>query len=159
MSESALGVEPPLLHAEDRIAANLFCIGRKQRVVETLQFGCRGSGTALDHASERGVRKQATPQHHMARPGIGLHQRIHILKIENVAVIGHGERRTPQRLAVKLLARRSRIAVLLHARVHDQLCQRHAAIQIEHALVFVVILQPQPGLYRHRQRRPLAHIA
>ena len=95
----------------------------------------------------------------MARAGIGLHQRIHILKIENVAVIGHGERRTLQRLAVKLFARRARIAVLLHARVHDQLCQRYAAIQIEHALVFVVTLQPQPGLDRYRQRRAFAHVA
>ena len=94
----------------------------------------------------------------MARAGIGLHQRVHILKIENVAVIGHGERRAFQRLAVKLLARRSRIAVLLHARVHDQLCQRHAAIQIEHTLVFVVDLQPQPGLDRYRQRRALTHV-
>ena len=42
--------------------------------------------------------------------------------------------------------------------MHDQLCQRHAAIQIEHALVFVVALQPQPGFYRHRQGRSLAHI-
>ena len=127
--------------------------------METMQFGCRGSRAALDHASQRGVRKQATPQHHMACAGIGLHQRIHILKIKNIAVIGNRERRTLQRLAIKLFARRARIAVLLYARMHDQLCQRHAAIQIEHALVFVVILQPQPGLYRHRQRRPLAHIA
>ena len=36
VGESTLGVEPPLLHTEDRVAANLFCIGRKQRVVETL---------------------------------------------------------------------------------------------------------------------------
>ena len=32
VGEGAFGVEPPLLHAKDRIAANLFCIGRKQRV-------------------------------------------------------------------------------------------------------------------------------
>ena len=42
--------------------------------------------------------------------------------------------------------------------MHDQLRQRHAAIQIEHALVFVVALQPQPGLDRYRQRRALTHV-
>ena len=152
VGEGAFGVEPPLLHAKDRIAANFVRIGCKQRVVETLQLGCRGNRAALNHASQRGVREQAASQHYMARAGISLHQRIHILKIENVAVIGYGERRAFQRLAVKLLARRSRIAVLLHAWVHDQPCQRHAAIQIEHTLVFVVALKPQPGLDRYRQR-------
>ena len=122
VGESALGVEPPLLHTKDRIAANLFCIGREQCVVEALQLSSRCSRAALDHASERGIREQAAPQHYMARAGIGLHQRIHILKIKNVAVIGHGERRTLQRFAIELLARRARIAVLLHARVHNQLC-------------------------------------
>ena len=47
IGEGAFSVEPPLLHAKDRVAANLFCICRKQRVVEALQFGCRGSRTAL----------------------------------------------------------------------------------------------------------------
>ena len=122
VGESALDVEPPLLHTKDRIAANLFCIGRKQCVMEALQLSSRCSRAALDHASERGIREQAAPQHYMARAGIGLHQRIHILKIKNVTVIGHGKRRPLQRLAVKLLARRARIAVLLHARVHNQLC-------------------------------------
>ena len=55
----------------------------------------------------------------MACAGIGLHQRIHILKIKNIAVIGNRERRTLQRLAIELLARRARIAVLLHTRMHD----------------------------------------
>ena len=114
---------------------------------------------AVDHASQSGVREQAAPQHYMTCAGIGLHQRIHVLKIKNIAVVCHRKRRALQRLAIKLLARRARIAVLLHARVHNQLCQRHAAIQIEHALVFVVALQPQPGFYRHRQRRTFAHIA
>ena len=87
----------------------------------------------------------------MARAGIGLHQRVHILKIKNVTVIGHGERRTLQRLAIKLFARRARIAILLHARMHDQLGKRHTTVEIEHALVLSIALKPQPGLYRHRQ--------
>ena len=41
VGEGALGVEPPLLHAKDRITANLFCICRKQRVVEALQLSSR----------------------------------------------------------------------------------------------------------------------
>ena len=127
--------------------------------MEALQFSCRSSRAAGNHASQRGVRKQAAPQHYVTRSGIGLHQRIHVLKIKDVAVIGHRKRRPLQRLAVKLFARRTRIAVLLHARMHDQLCQRHAAIQIEHTLILVIAFQPQPGFYRHRQRRPLAHIA
>ena len=79
IGEGAFGVEPPLLHTKDRVAANLFCIGRKQRVVETLQLSIRGSRTAVDHTSQSGVREQAAPQHHMACAGIGLHQRIHVL--------------------------------------------------------------------------------
>ena len=47
IGKGALGVEPPLLHAKDCIAANLFCIGRKQCVVEAMQFGCSCSRTAL----------------------------------------------------------------------------------------------------------------
>ena len=94
----------------------------------------------------------------MTCAGIGLHQRTHVLKIKNVTVIRDRERRALQRLAIELLARRARITVLLHARMHDQLCQRHAAIQIEHALILVIALQTQPGLDRHRQRRALAHI-
>ena len=43
VGEGAFGIEPPLLHAKDRIAANLFCIGRKQRVVEALQLSSRCS--------------------------------------------------------------------------------------------------------------------
>ena len=43
--------------------------------------------------------------------------------------------------------------------MHDQLCQRHAAIEVKHTLVFVVVLQSQPGLYRYRQRRAFAHVA
>ncbi len=111
IGESALGVEPPLLHAKDRVAANLFCIGREQRVVKTLQLGSGGGRTALDHAGQRRVREQATPQHHMARAGIGLHQLIHVLKIKDVAVIGHRERRALQRLAVKRFARRARVTI------------------------------------------------
>ena len=42
--------------------------------------------------------------------------------------------------------------------MHDQFCQRHATVQIEYTLVFVVVLQPQPGLDRHRQRRAFAHV-
>ena len=127
--------------------------------MEALQLSSRGSRAALNHASQRGVRKQAAPQHYVTRSGIGLHQRIHLLKIKDVAVVGHRERRPLQRLAVKLFARRTRIAVLLHARMHDQLCQRHAAIEVKHTLVFVVAFQPQPGLDRHRQRRAFAHVA
>ena len=127
--------------------------------MEALQFSCRGRRTAGNHASQRRVRKQAAPQHYVTRSGIGLHQRIHVLKIKDVAVVGHRERRPLQRLAVKFFARRARIAVLLHARMHDQLCQRHAAIEVKHTLVFVVAFQPQPGLDRHRQWRALAHVA
>ena len=47
IGEGAFGVEPPLLHAKDRIAADLFRICRKQRVVEALQLSSRGSRTAL----------------------------------------------------------------------------------------------------------------
>ena len=158
VGESALGVEPPLLHTKDRVAADLFCIGRKQCVVKALQLSSRGSRTALNHASQSGVREQATPQHHMARAGIGLHQRVHILKIKNVAVVCHRKRCPLQRLAIKLFARGARIAILLYTRMHDQFCQRHATVQFEHALVFVVVLQPQPGFYRHRQRRTFAHV-
>ena len=42
VNEGAFGVEPPLLHAKDRIAANLFRVRRKQRVVEALQLSRRG---------------------------------------------------------------------------------------------------------------------
>ena len=127
--------------------------------METLQLGGRDSRAALDHAGKRRVREQTAPQHHVARAGIGSHQRIHILKIKDIAVVGHRKRRTLQRLTVKRFARRARVAILLHTRVHDQLCQRHAAIQVEHALVLPVVLEPQPGLDRHRQRRALAHVA
>lgn len=159
IGEGAFGVEPPLLHAKNRVAANLVRIGRKQCVVEALQLSCRSSRAAGNHASQRGVRKQAASQHYVARSGIGLHQRIHVLKIKDVAVVGHRERRPLQRLAVKLFARRTRIAILLHARMHDQLRQRHAAIEVEHALVLLVVLQSQPGLDRDGQWRALAHVA
>ena len=127
--------------------------------MKTLQFGRRSSRAALDHADKRRVREQAAPQHHMARAGIGLHQRIHVLKIKDVAVIGHRKRCTLQRLAVKHFARRARITILLHSRMHDQLCQRHATVKIEHALVLPVALEPQPGLNGHRQRRAFTHVA
>ena len=43
--------------------------------------------------------------------------------------------------------------------MHDQFCQWHVAVQIEHALVFIIVLEPQPGLDRHRQRRAFAYVA
>ena len=73
--------------------------------MEALQLSGGSGRVALNHASQRGIRKQAAPQHYVACSGIGLHQRIHVLKIKDVAVIGHGERRPFQRLAVKLFAR------------------------------------------------------
>ena len=158
IGESALGVEPPLLHAKNRIAANLFCICREQHVVEALQLGGRGSRAALDHAGQCRIRKQAAPQHHMARAGIGRHQRIHVLKVKNIAVVGHGKRRPLQCLAIKRFARRTRVTILLHTRMHDQFCQRHATVQIEHTLVLPVVLEPQPCLNGHWQRRALAHV-
>lgn len=61
IGEGAFGVEPPLLHAKDRIAANLFRICRKQRVVEALQLSSRGSRAALNHASQRGFASKPRP--------------------------------------------------------------------------------------------------
>ena len=119
ISESALGVEPPFLHAKDCVAANLFCIGSEQQVVETLQLSNGSGRAAVGHASQCRIRKQAAPQHHVARAGIGRHQRVHVLKIKNVTVVCHGKRRSLQRLAVELLTRRARITILLHTGVHD----------------------------------------
>lgn len=90
IGEGAFGVEPPLLHAKDRVAPNLVRIGRKQHVMEALQLSGGSGRVALNHASQRGIRKQAAPQHYVACSGIGLHQRIHVLKIKDVAVIGTG---------------------------------------------------------------------
>ena len=43
--------------------------------------------------------------------------------------------------------------------MHDQLRQRHSAIEVEHALVLVIAFEPQSGLDRHRQGRAFAHVA
>ena len=69
IGEGAFGVEPPLLHAKDRVAADLFCIGRKQRVVETLQFGYRGSGPPLTMRARAGFASRPRPSITWRVPG------------------------------------------------------------------------------------------
>ena len=45
IGEGAFGVEPPLLHAKDRVAPNLVRIGRKQHVMERCSSAAVAAGS------------------------------------------------------------------------------------------------------------------
>ena len=94
----------------------------------------------------------------MARLRIRRTQGVILVHAKDVAVVRHGERRAAQRLAIGLLARGSLIAVLLHARVDDELCQGQAAVQIEDLPVLTVFNEPQPGFDGDGYGRALAHV-
>ncbi len=82
-------------------------------------------------------------EHHMTGPRMRLHERIHVLRAKDVAVVGHREGCTRERLAIRLPARFALVAILLHTRMHDEFRERQAAIQLEDALVLGIVLQAQ----------------
>ena len=131
----------------------------EQGVVEPLELLTGRRQPAGHHAREGGVGEQAATQHHMARRREGRQQLVAVSGIEDVAVVRDGKRRRRQRGAVRLPARRPLIAVLLHARVHDELGQGKAAVDGEDARVLAVVLKAEARFDRDGQRRALADVA
>ena len=158
VGEGMLGVGPPLLHAEDRVAAHLGNVGRIQVVVEARKLLHRKRRSPSDLAGQDRVHQHSSAKHHVARLGVGREQLVHVLDREDVAVVHHGKRRSLERLAVELASRLAVVAIILHARMHDELGQRHTAVQLEDSFVLVGALEAQARLDRDGQRRALAHV-
>ena len=146
------------LHAKNRIATHLVQIRREQLVMKALDPPGRSGRAATHHARQGGVCQQPAPQHYVARLRIRRAQGVIFVHAKNVAVVRHGERRAAQRLAIGLLARGSLVAVLLHARMDDELCQGQAAVQIEDLPVLPVFDESQPGFDGDGYGRALAHV-
>ena len=94
----------------------------------------------------------------MARLRIGRHECVHIAHVKDVAVIRHEKRRALERLAIELLPRCAFVKVGTHTRVHNELGQRAAAIQVQDILVLRIALKTHARLNRNAQSRPAANI-
>ena len=95
--------------------------------MEALEFLARQTFTAANLAREGGIGHDSATEHDVARLRVSCEQRIVVVQREDVPVIGHGERRALERLAVKLLARGAIVEILLHAGMHDELGDSAAA--------------------------------
>ena len=148
-----------LLHAEDRVAADLVDVCMEQLVVELSEFVRARSQAAGEHAREGRIGEQPASEHHMTGPRVRFRERIHVPRAKDVAVVGHREGRALERFAIRLPARFALVAVLLHTRMHDEFRERQGAIQLEDAPVLGVVLESKARLDRDGQGRALAHVA
>ena len=127
--------------------------------MERTQFRHRQARAAGQHPRQGRVGEHAAPEHHMAGRRVVAHQALKVGRIKDVPVVGHRKRGALQRLAIERAARRSLVAVLLHARVHDQFRERQAAVQVQDLLILGIVRKPEPRLDGDGQRRAFADIA
>ena len=127
--------------------------------MERAQLRRRQARATGQHPRQGRIGEHAAPEHHVAGRRVVAHQALEVGHSKDVPVVGHGKGSTPQRLPVALTTRHPLIAVLLHARVHDQLRKRQAAVQVQDLLVLGIVCKPEPRLDGDEQRRALADIA
>ena len=88
IGEGALGVEPPPFMRKTALAANLVRIGCEQRVVKRCSSAAVAAGppATMRASAGSGGRVPTLRGAFRDRP----HQLIHVLKIKDVTVVGHG---------------------------------------------------------------------